>query len=68
MENGQPFLSKKLRPYKFVVQAVVQELDGDDSVITEHPAEPVQLFGCEQLIEYATTFEENLKFAKQTAN
>jgi hypothetical protein len=65
-ENGSPIVPEgSMRPYKFIVQAVVQEIDAEDNVITEHPTEPIQLFGCAQLEKYANEFEENLKFAKR---
>lgn len=49
-----------LRPYKFVVQAVVQKLDEDGNVVDEPSAEPVVLFGCDALAEWARAFPEKL--------
>lgn len=59
-------IEQNIRPYKFIVQAVVQEVDPDGNVITEHAAEPVQIFGCDQLAVWAEEFPENLKNAKQS--
>lgn len=45
-----------LRPYKFIVQAVLQETDADGAVIGEPAAEPVTLFGCDALERWAREF------------
>jgi hypothetical protein len=50
-----------LRPYKFVVQAVVQQVDEDGVVLGEAQAEPVVIFGCDELAKWATDFPDNLK-------
>lgn len=45
-----------LRPYKFVVQAIVQQVDENGNVVGESPAEPVSIFGCEALSRWADDF------------
>jgi hypothetical protein len=52
-----------LRPYKFVVQAVVQETDADD-VTGESTTEPVVLFGCAALEQWARDFPDKLTEAQ----
>lgn len=50
-----------LKPYKFIVQAVLQRLDDDDgNVLGEAQTEPVVLFGCDQLAAWATEFPAKL--------
>lgn len=49
-----------LRPYKFVVQAVVQETDEDGAVIAERPSEPVVVFSCSALEQWAREFPDKL--------
>lgn len=45
-----------LKPYKFVVQAIMIDV-GDDGVVTgEAVAQPVQLFGVDAIHEYADAF------------
>lgn len=53
-----------LRPYKFVVQAVVQELDQDGNVVAEHTTDPATVYGCAQLVEWASVFPAKLSEAK----
>ena len=48
-----------LRPYKFIVQAIVQEVEGD-VVVDEKTAEPVTLFGCEAVAQWAQEFKAKL--------
>jgi hypothetical protein len=49
------------RPYKFLVQAVIQELDDDGNVVRELTAEqPQPVFGIDGLHRYADTFELDL--------
>lgn len=48
-----------LRPYKFIVQAVVQQVEGDD-VVGESAAEPVTLFGAQAVVEWAEGFADQL--------
>jgi hypothetical protein len=50
-----------LRPYKFLVIPVLQQLD-DDGVVTgeAQPEHPDQVFGVQGLIEYAERFEQVL--------
>jgi hypothetical protein len=48
-----------LRPYKFIVQAVVQETN-EDAVVGEQTTEPVTLYGCDALAEWAGKFTERL--------
>lgn len=49
-----------LRPYKFVVQAICQQIDDDDNVTGESTTEPAVVFGCDQLAEWAQTFPDKL--------
>ena len=49
-----------MRPYKFVVQAVVQECDEAGNVTGEAAAEPVTIYGTDVLAVWATTFAERL--------
>lgn len=48
-----------LRPYKFIVQAVVQQIE-DDTVVGESASEPVTLFGATAVVEWAESFEDQL--------
>lgn len=52
-----------LVPYKFIVQAVVQQVDKDDNVTGEPQTEPVVLFGCDALEAWARDFPEKLAAA-----
>lgn len=52
-----------LRPYKFVVTAIPQVVDDDGNVSGEAQADPVVLFGCDQLMEWAQVFPEKLAAA-----
>lgn len=45
---------------RFVVQAIVRELDEDGGVVAERQVEPVVLFGAEALERWAGEFEEKL--------
>lgn len=59
-----------LRPYKFRVQAVVQEIDDQGNVIGERsvtatPGEPFEIYGCEALSEWATAFPDTLAAAAE---
>lgn len=49
-----------MRPYKFVVQAVVQVVDGDGKVTGESAADPVTVFGVAELAEWAERFPDEL--------
>ena len=49
-----------LRPFKFVVQAVLLE-EEDGKVTAERPVEPVVLYGADKLADWANAFEDNLK-------
>jgi hypothetical protein len=56
-----------LRPYKFLVVPVVQEVDDDGVVIQERqPEQPTHVFGVDGLMQFASTFEESL--AAQSAS
>lgn len=49
------------RPYKFLVQPVIQEVDDDGDVIREHIAEqPTSVYGIAGLHRYADSFELEL--------
>jgi len=54
-----------LRPYKFVVQAVVQEVDDEDNVTGEVIAEPAIIYGVSSLEQWARDFPEKLASAKE---
>jgi hypothetical protein len=51
-----------IQPYKFIIQAVVQEVEGK-TVVGEQVAEPITVFGCEALEKWAREFPETLKSA-----
>lgn len=53
-----------LRPYKFVVQAVPQQVDENGKVVGEAETAPVVLFGCDQLTAWAEAFPEKLAEAE----
>lgn len=53
-----------LRPYKFIVQAVVQQVENDD-VVGEVSAEPVTLFGAQAVVEWAESFADQLAAIKE---
>lgn len=54
-----------LRPYKFIVKAVPQIVDGDGNVVGEEEGvQPVSLFGCDQLAEWAKAFPDKLAAAE----
>lgn len=48
-----------LKPYKFVVQAIVQHVEGDE-VLGEQSSEPVTLFGSDALAKWAEGFDAKL--------
>jgi len=50
----------KLAPYKFIVEAVVQEKDKSGKVIAEHNSQPTSLFGCDNLAAWAKEFPDRL--------
>lgn len=52
-----------LRPYKFLVSAVVQVIE-DDRVVDERETEPMIVFGCDRLEEWARAFPEAIQTAK----
>lgn len=53
-----------LRPYKFQIVAVVQQVE-DDVVVGEQASEPIVVFGCENLAEWAQKFSEQLAAVKE---
>ena len=53
-----------LRPYKFIVQAVVQQIDDDGNVTGEVNTEPAVVFGVDALEQWARDFPQNLSKAK----
>lgn len=55
-----------LRPYKFIVQAVVQSVDDEGIVVGEQSSNPVELFGCDGLREWADGFTSALAKAEET--
>lgn len=51
-----------LRPYKFLVAPVMQQVDEDGTVIQEiQPREPDVVFGVEALLRYAEGFDAALE-------
>ena len=50
-----------LRSYKFIIQAVVQEVDSGGAVIDEKMTDPVTVFGSDVLEEWAKGFPDALK-------
>lgn len=49
------------RPYKFMVVPVIQEVDDDGNVVQElSPEQPITVFGVENLVRFAETFEQDL--------
>lgn len=53
------------RPYKFIVHAVVQQVDNDGTVTGEASVEPVTVFGCDALKQWADDFTDRLAEAGQ---
>lgn len=53
-----------LKPFKFVVQAVVLEVDGTGGVVGERPGEVLTIYGTKQLEEWARGFEAKLAEAE----
>lgn len=49
-----------LRPYKFVIQAVCQQLDDDQEVVGERMTEPVTVFSLEELVRWTEAFPARL--------
>jgi hypothetical protein len=50
-----------IRPYKFLVMPVVQELDDDGNVLQEmSPEQPIAVFGIEGLHRFADSYEADL--------
>lgn len=60
-----------IRPYKFQIVAIVQEVDEDDRVIGERPVtagngQPIEVFGVDGLVEFAKGFDARLGNAEPT--
>jgi hypothetical protein len=53
-----------LVPDRFIVTAIVREVDDDGTVIAERQTEPVVCFSTEQLVEWAGMFPEKLVAAR----
>lgn len=53
-----------LKPLKFMVQAVVLELDEAGAIIGERVSEPLAVYTAEQLAEFVETFEAQLAAAE----
>lgn len=56
-----------LRPYKFVVQAIPQQVDAEGNVVGEAETQPVTLFGCDALEQWARDFPAKLADAEARA-
>jgi hypothetical protein len=54
-------MTDTLRPYKFVVQAIVQRVGQDGQVTGEVIGQQLEVFGCEGLAEWASDFADRLK-------
>lgn len=52
------------RPYKFLVQPVVQEVDDGGNVLAEAQTNVVTIFGTDQLVTWAEEFEAKLSEAE----
>ena len=53
-----------LKPYKFIVQAVVQQIDDDGNVRAELATEPAVILGCDALKAWADDFPDKLAAAE----
>lgn len=49
---------------RFVITAIVREVDEDGTVVAERQAEPVVCFSPAQIVAWAEAFPEKLKDAK----
>jgi len=49
-----------LKPYKFAVTAIVQQVDSEGNIVGEVQSEPVVLFGCDMLEQWARSFPTKL--------
>lgn len=61
-----------IRPYKFQIVAICQEVNADGDVIAERPVasaegQPVEVFGVNGLREFAETFEAKLRASEAEA-
>lgn len=54
----------RLVPDRFVVTAIVRELDDDNNVVSERQADPAVLFGAKALEQWASDFEALLADAE----
>ena len=54
-----------LQPYKFIIQAVAQQIDDNGDVTGEATLEPVIVYGCDRLAEWATAFPDRLASLKE---
>lgn len=52
-----------LEPFKFIVQAVLLETDEAGAATGERVCDPVALFGCDQLEQWAREFPAKLAAA-----
>ncbi len=65
MIEKEEIMPNTLFPYKFIVQAVVQQLSKDGQVLGEVSSEPVQLFSTDQLAAWASNFPDSLADLKE---
>jgi len=49
-----------LKPYKFAVTAIVQQVDSEGNIVGEVQSEPVVIFGCAALEQWARDFPTKL--------
>jgi NADH/NAD ratio-sensing transcriptional regulator Rex len=49
-----------LRPYKFQISAVLQDVDADGEAVGERATNPVEVFGMKALKKWVSTFEKNV--------
>lgn len=61
-----------MRPYKFLIVAVVQEVDDDGTVIAElrydRQGHPLEVFGVDGLRVFADSFEQQLADARSPSS
>lgn len=54
-----------VKPYKFLVQAIVQQVDDDGNVTGEMSTEQAVVFGCDALEQWARDFPVKLADAAE---
>jgi hypothetical protein len=54
----------QFKPFKYVLQAILLEVDGTGAVLGERPTEPVVVYGVDRVVEWANTFADELAKAQ----